>query len=71
MCVSTRSLPTLPVPLFLPPIRPVTYAGTALLPLSQLLGSGAGVRGATPAGMKPSSSPDATLPGALLPGRLP
>src|SRR5690242_18056381 len=71
VCVNTRSLATVPVPLFFPPTRPVTYAGTALLPLSQLFGSGACARGATPAGMKPRSRPADTLPGALFPGRLP
>src|SRR5882672_7292675 len=68
--VSTRSLATVRVPLLLPPTRPVTYAGTALLPLPRLFGSGAWARGATPAAARPSNKPAATFPGALLPGRL-
>src|SRR5262245_16488996 len=71
VCVSTRSLATMPVPLFLPPTRPATYDGTALLPLLKFRGSGASVLGCTACGAKPRSNPDATLPGALLPGRLP
>src|SRR5215471_15860193 len=71
VCVRTRSLATVPVPLAFPPTFPVTYAGTALFPLSKLFGSGAFARGATAAGGNPASIPEDTLPGALLPGRLP
>src|SRR6266850_1570167 len=66
VCVSTRSLATVPVPAASFPTRPVTYDGAALAPLLKPpLGGGAGVRGANGAGGKPASMPVTTLPGWL------
>src|SRR5687768_7146579 len=71
-CESIRSLVIVPVPPHIPPMHPVTYDGTTLLPLSYApVGGGAGDRGATPAGSNPARKPVTTLPGALPPGRPP
>ena len=64
VCVSTRSLLTVPVPPHAPPTQPVTYDGAALLPLlNRPAGGGAGLRGANGAGSNPASMPVTTLPG--------
>src|SRR5689334_4111548 len=65
VCVSTRSLAIVPVPPAVPPTRPMTYDGAALLPLLKPpVGAGAG-RGLNGAGANPASMPVTTLPGVL------
>ena len=63
VCVSTRSLFTLPVPPQRPPAHPVTYDGAALLPLLNVVGGGATARGENGAGGMPNSMPVTTFPG--------
>src|SRR6185369_11264456 len=70
VCVSTRSLATIPAPPAVPPTRPVTYDGAALLPLLKPPGSVA-ARGANGAGENPASMPVTTFPGVFVPGRPP
>ena len=71
LCIRTRWLGTFPVPPQRLPTQPVTYEGTALLPLEKFVGSGAGVLAAKAAGSKPARKPVTTLPGLLAPGRPP
>ena len=63
VCVSTRSLATVPAPPASPPTRPATYDGAALLPLRNSPAGSAAARGANGAGSKPASMPVTTLPG--------
>src|SRR5690242_8972158 len=71
VCAITRCTATVPVPDALPPTRPLTYEGTALLLLKYRTGAGDGVRAWNGAGSNPASMPVTTFPGWALPGRPP